>query len=65
MLNWIVWIRIAWLNWIAWNRNIFDNKTVLRFEHVLMLNWIVWNETVFDTETLYTLNCLILNYLDI
>ena len=27
-LNWIVWIRIVWLNWIIWNRNVFDNKAV-------------------------------------
>ena len=24
MPNWIVWIRIIWLNWIGWNRNVFD-----------------------------------------
>ncbi len=29
ILNKIVWIRTVWLNWIAWNRNVFDNQTVL------------------------------------
>ena len=27
MLNWIVLV-----NWIAWNRNVFDNLTVLTFK---------------------------------
>ena len=29
MLNWIVLIRIVWLNWLAWNRDVFDNLTEL------------------------------------
>ena len=36
LLNWISWIRTAWLIWIAWNRIVFHNQTVY---------WITWNTT--------------------
>ena len=38
-------IRTVWLNWIAWNRNLFDNYTVLTFKlrtHA-KLNCLKWN----------------------
>ena len=38
MLNWIVWIKTAWLNWRAW--------CFWQLNCVLMLNWIVWNRTI-------------------
>ena len=25
LLNWIIWIRTAWINWKTWNRNVSDN----------------------------------------
>ena len=25
ILNWIIWMRIVWINWTAWNRNVVDN----------------------------------------
>ena len=31
MLNWIVCIGTVWLNWIVWNRNVFDNLSVLTY----------------------------------
>ena len=42
ILNWISWIRTAWLNWIARNRNVFHIKLYLHLNWVL----IVWNRTI-------------------
>ena len=44
-LNWISWIRTAWLNWIAWN--FFTIKLYLHLNYELMLNSTVWNKTIF------------------
>ena len=58
MLNWIVWIRTAWLNWIAWSRNVL-HKLYLYLNCMFMLNWIAWNGNVFDIETVLKLNWIV------
>ena len=60
MLNSIVWIRTVWLNWMTWNRNVFDNQTVLTFKLLAYSKLNFWNGIVFDIETLLTLKLIVL-----